>query len=260
MSFVDSHARTKERNRSNLFCGMVLFCAVTVVSAQPVVQAQPPDTLAPRVTAPIAKSSAPTAIANQTGPQWNDLNGTQKQILRPLAGTWNSMGVAHKNKWIALAVNYPSKAPAEQEKMQSRMVEWAALSPSDRALARLNFAETKKIAPSDRAAEWEAYQSLSAQEKQRLAAKGNGKPTGAAIAVTPIPASKLASVPITRRTAQQGDSTVAGKPRIDPNTLLPKPPLPAPSTPAPAIDPVAPAASEATAPASEPLSPASAPN
>lgn len=260
MSFVDSLAHTKERNRSNPFCGMVLFYAMTAVNAQPVVQVQPPDTLAPRVTAPIVKSSAPAAIANQTGPQWNDLSATQKQILRPLAGTWNSMGAAHKNKWIALALNYPAKAPAEQEKMQSRMVEWAALSPSDRALARLNFAETKKIAPSDRAAEWEAYQGLSAQEKQRLAAKGNGKPTGAAIAVTPIPANKLASVPITRRTAQQGDSTAAGKPRIDPNTLLPKPPLPAPSTPAPAIDPVAPAASEATAPASEPQSTASAPN
>ena len=253
MSFVNLPVHTKGRNRSNFFCGVVLFCAMTVVSAQPVVQAQTPDTNTPKAPTPMAKPSAPIAVATQAGPQWNDLNGTQKQILRPLAGTWNSMAVAHKNKWIALAVNYPSKAPAEQEKMQSRMAEWAALSPSDRALARLNFAETKKIAPSDRAAEWEAYQSLSAHEKQSLAAKGNGKPTGAAIAVTPIPPNKLTSVPITRRTAQQGESAATVKPRIDPNTLLPKPPIQAPSAPVSA-------ASEPPAPASEPLAAASAPN
>ena len=253
MSFVDSLARTKERNRSSLFCGLVLFCAIAFVSVQPEVQAQTPDAIAPKAPAPISKSSAPPAVASQAGPQWNDLNGTQKQILRPLAGTWNSMAVAHKNKWIALAVNYPSKAPAEQEKMQSRMAEWAALSPSDRALARLNFAETKKIAPSDRAAEWEAYQSLSAHERQSLAAKGNGKPTGAAIAVTPIPPNKLTSVPITRRTAQQGESAATAKPRIDPNTLLPKPPIQAPSAPVTA-------ASEPAATASEPSPVASAPN
>ncbi len=259
MSFADSLARTHERSRAHLFFGMVLLCAMTIVGAQPIVQVQPPG-VAQKAPTPIAKSSASTGIANQAGPQWNELSGTQRQILYPLAGTWNSMGVAHKTKWIALALNYPLKAPAEQEKMQSRMVEWASLSPSDRALARLNFAKTKKFASSDRAAEWEAYQSLSAQEKQRLAEKSKGKPTGAAVAATPVSPSKLTAVPITRRTGQQGDSTVAGKPRIDPNTLLPKPPLPASSTPAPAVDPVAPAASEATAPAIEPLPPASAPN
>jgi hypothetical protein len=175
--------------------------------------------------------------ADQAGPQWNELSGAQKQILRPLAGTWNSLGLAHKNKWIALAVNYPSKSPAEQEKMQSRMVEWAVLSPNDRALARLNFAETKKIAPTDRTAEWEAYQGLSAQEKARLAAAGKGKPAGAAVAVTPVQPNKLTPVPITRRSGQQGEPVATAKPRIDPNTLLPKPPRPAPSAPVPTSEP-----------------------
>ena len=247
MPFVDSRARSAAQTLPRLFFGMVLLCVMGVIAAQPVAH------IASKASSPITKPPTPAAVlSNQVGPQWNDLSSTQKQILRPLAGTWNSLGLAHKNKWIALAVNYPSKAPAEQVKMQSRMVEWAALSPNDRALARLNFAETKRIAPSDRAAEWEAYQSLSTQEKERLAAKGNGKPTGAAVAVTPIPPSKLTPVPITRRTSLQDGAAATAKPRIDPNTLLPKPPLPAPSTPSPVSEPLA--------PASEPQPTASSPN
>lgn len=115
--------------------------------------------------------------------------------------------------------------------MQSRMAEWAALTPSQRERARLNFADTKKVAPSTRAAEWETYQGLSDEEKRKLAAKAKAKPTGAAVAVTPVPPSKLTAVPITRHTSPEDAAAVAVKPKIDPNTLLP---LPAPAAPAPA--------------------------
>ena len=192
-----------------------------------------------------SKLSATLLVAPASGPQWQDLTATQKKILQPLAGTWSTLSSGHKGKWIALSQSYASRSPAEQEKMQSRMVEWAALTPSQRERARLNFAETKKVSPSTRAAEWETYQGLSSEEKRNLATKGKGKPTGAAVAITPVPPSKLIAVPITRHTSPDDAAAALVKPRIDPNTLLPLPvvtpvpafaPVPAPmSTPNPSV-------------------------
>jgi hypothetical protein len=172
------------------------------------------------------KASAPAPVVVQSGPRWQELTKSQRLILQPLASTWDSLTGAHKSKWIAVAQTYPSRAETEQKKMQDRMVEWAALTPVDRERARLNFAETKKIPPSDRAAEWEAYQGLSLQEKQYLASKGSARPAGAAIAVTPVAPSKLTPVPVTRHTAMQDSDAAVPKPNINPNTLLPAPPTP----------------------------------
>lgn len=165
--------------------------------------------------------SAPMQVAQPTGSRWQDLTEAQKQVLLPLAGTWDTLNSAHKGKWIALTQNYATRSPDEQKKMQGRMLEWAALTQSQREQARLNFAETKKISPSARAADWETYQGLSNEEKRDLAAKAKAKPTGAAVAVTPVPPSKLTAVPITRHTVAQDSTTASIKPRIDANTLLP---------------------------------------
>jgi hypothetical protein len=186
-----------------------------------------------QATPPASKPAKPVLIPQTYGPQWQDLTATQKKILQPLAETWGTLSLGHKEKWIALSQSYATRSPAEQEKMQSRMVEWATLTPSQRERARLNFAETKKVAPSTRAAEWEAYQGLSSEEKRKLATKGKGKPTGAAVAVTPVPPSKLTAVPITRHTSPGDAAAAAVKPRIDPNTLLPLPPVAPASVPGP---------------------------
>jgi len=224
----------------------MLLAAVPPVWAQASAPANGP------VATPWVKPSAAAPITPSAGPQWRELTAAQKQILRPLAASWDTLGAGHKSKWIALAHNYPSRAPAEQEKMQSRMAEWAALKPSERERARLNFVETKKVSPSTRAAEWEAYQGLSAQEKQRLAAKASAKPTGAAIAVQPLPQDRLTPVPITRHTPALDAGAIAAKPRINPKTLLPSPPLPAPSAPAPVASVPVEAASSAASAASAP--------
>ena len=190
----------------------------------------------------------PTQVVQLSGSRWQDLTATQKQILLPLAATWDTLNSSHKGKWIALTQNYGTRSPDEQTKMQSRMLEWAALTQSQREQARLNFAETKKISPSVRAADWETYQGLSDEEKRQLAAKAKAKPTGAAVAVTPVPPSKLTAVPITRHTANQDSASAALKPKIDANTLLPvqaPPPAPvvtssqapaAPSAPVPLVN------------------------
>ncbi len=191
---------------------------------------------------------APLPAAQATGSRWQDLTEAQRKILLPLAGTWDTLTSAHKGKWIALTQNYGTRSPEEQKKMQGRMLEWAGLSQSQREQARLNFAETKKISPSARAADWEAYQNLSAEEKRELAAKAKTKPTGAAVAVTPSPPGKLTAVPITRHTPNQDSTTAAVKPKIDANTLLPvaiSAPLPA-QAPAPAPAPASAPPSTAT--------------
>ncbi|MEO7105522.1 MAG: DUF3106 domain-containing protein [Rhodoferax sp.] len=189
-----------------------------------------------------SQPTAPVLLVHASGSQWQSLTPEQQQILQPLAAGWDSLNSAQKDKWIALTHVYSKRTPAEQQKIQSRMVGWAALTPIQRERARLNFAETKKVSRSARAAEWEAYQNLSSEEKLKLASKGKAKPTGAAIAVKPFASGKLTPVPITRHTSPNDTVAAAVKPRIDPNTLLPLPPLP------PVVIP-------ASAPASDVLSP-----
>ncbi len=227
MSFDETLTRIGSRLTLLHYLGAVALLVAVVLAT--LVANRPPsgDTPTPHAITPVAKSSGPSGAVVQAGPQWLELTTAQKKILQPLAGTWNSLGHSHKNKWIALTNNYPNRTPEDQAKLQSRMAEWAALTPSDRERARLNFAETKKLSPSTRATEWAAYQELSAEEKQSLAQKGKAKPTGAAVAVTPVSNDKLIAVPVTRRTAQLSDSSSVAKSQIDPNTLLPKPIAPA---------------------------------
>ena len=176
----------------------------------------------------------PAVIATvHAGPQWQELTPAQQKILQPLAGAWNSVAPERKNKWLALAQNYPNLGPAEQAKLQSRMVDWAALNQQERERARLNYAQTKKLAPTERSATWEAYQALSAEEKQKLAEKARAKPPGAAVAPKPVAPDTLTTVPLTRRTPEQNKPAVTAKPALDKHTLLPVAPRPAQGTSAP---------------------------
>ena len=150
----------------------------------------------------LTKSPKPVESAQSQSATWASLSPSQQSALAPLSKSWESLSEGQKRKWTAIAKGYPSLAAADQEKMHSRMVDWAALSPKDRELARLNFAQTKTVSKSDRAAEWENYQALSPEEKKKLAASGATKPVGAAVAPKPVPADKLAAVPVTRHTPE----------------------------------------------------------
>ena len=122
----------------------------------------------------------------------------QQQTLKPLASSWATLSEAHKRKWIEISKNYPLLQPEGQATMHSRMSEWAALSPQQRAEARLNFAKTKELSKQlsaeEKKAKWETYQALSAEEKQKLAAKASPRPIGAAPAVKPVAPQKLAVI------------------------------------------------------------------
>ena len=85
-----------------------------------------------------------------------------------------------------------------------------------RAQARLNFGKTKELSrqltPEEKKARWEAYQALSPEEKQKLAAKASPNPTGAATAVKPVSPQKLAAVPHAVRPGVGPEPKITGSP------------------------------------------------
>ena len=121
-----------------------------------------------------------------------------------------------------MAATYPDLGAPAREKLHDRMAEWAALSPKDREAARLNFAQSKSMAKSDRAANWEAYQALSPEERKKLAQGAKPKPTGAAVTVKPVAPEKLTSVPVTRHTPEEQRAAVASQRPINRSTLFHK--------------------------------------
>jgi hypothetical protein len=177
-------------------------------------------------------ASAPVQPANTA---WLSLSAVEQSALSPLAKHWNGLSEGQKRKWLAIAKTYPGLAQPEQEKMHGRMVEWAALSPKDREVARLNFAQTKSVAKSDRAANWEAYQALSPEQRKKLAEDAKVKPVGAAVAVKPVAQDKLAIVPVTRHSPEPERSAAAAQSPLNRNTLLPQPPAGVPPAAASAL-------------------------
>ena len=156
-------------------------------------------------------------------PIWKDLTPSQQQALQPLANTWAGLGAAQKRKWLALSKNYPDLPVEEQTKLHSRMGEWVKLSQQERTHARLNFAESQKISASERSASWLAYQALSPEEKNKLAASAAPKEKGGAVAVQLVAAQKLATVPTPPATSER-NARIGVDPRgIDLSTLLPLP-------------------------------------
>ncbi len=185
--------------------------------ANPVVVAPAPAPVAPKAMA-VAPPKPPSAAALAARPAWTELTPSQQQALGPLAGRWTEISEQQRRKWITLSQNFHKLPAPEQEKLHSRMTDWAALSVQQRNQARLNFAETNKLAPDDKKAQWEAYQALSAEEKQKLAAGATKKPAGAAIAIKPVAPQKMVVVPPKPVVTNDGNNTPASR------TLLPQVP------------------------------------
>lgn len=193
-------------------------------------QATPPAAPASAL-APGKPSLAPPQVkpATTSRPTWAELTPMQQQALKPLASSWNTINDGQKRKWLEISKNYPSLPPEGQATMHSRMNEWVMLSPQQRAQARLNFGKTRELSgqltPEEKKAKWETYQALSAEEKQRLAAKASPKPTGAATAVKPVARQKLAAVPPhpNKPVAKPAPKIMPPPPTAAGNPLAPRP-------------------------------------
>ena len=185
--------------------GVVAYAQLSAPSPQPAAAAPAPATL------------APGSIS------WSSLSREQKAALQPLASLWPTLGAEHQRKWIALTHNFNRMSQEERATLQSRMAEWVKLTPAQRTQARLNFGETRKLPIDDKKAKWEAYQSLSPEERKRLAADRPKPPAGTAPALRPAPPEKILRSP---------SATQAGSPKTplpaNRNTLLPRSPASAP--------------------------------
>ena len=171
-----------------------------------------------------------TALQPQTesGPGWETLNTPQKLALYPLAERWALISEAQKRRWLTLASNYSSLSEDERKKFHDRITDWANLSAQQRNQARLNYAVTNRLARDDKRAQWEAYQALSEEERNALAARAVPKPAGAATALRPVSPKKLAQVPA----ATEANPSRPNAPKIPPVTEH-GPRVAAPVTPVP---------------------------
>jgi Protein of unknown function (DUF3106) len=189
-----------------------------------------------QVYKPATPASAAEARKTETsGPAWSELTPLQQQALAPLMPSWSTISEQQKRKWLEISKNYRALPPEGQAMLNSRMNEWVALSPQQRAQARLNFGKSKELSkqltPEEKKAKWEAYQALSPEEKQKLAAKASPKPTGAATAVKPVAPQKLAVLPA--HSASKPAVKLAPK-------IMPSPPATVPVPVAPPAVPAAP--------------------
>lgn len=155
-------------------------------------------------------------------PTWKELTPAQQQALQPLAQQWSRLSEEHKRKWLVISRDFQSLPPVERAKLHSRMSEWASLSARQREQARLNYTGVKTLSAEEKAAQWQAYQALSPEEKRKLAAKAPASPAGVAVIKT-APSSKVANVPVTKRHSTQGAKLAAAKQPVQQHTLLPQP-------------------------------------
>lgn len=178
--------------------------------------------------APLAKpAKTPTDVvvaASLSSPDWHSLTPAQHNALKPLATSWANLSDVQKRKWLTLSANYPHMSVTEQAKLHEHMVQWAALTPRQREQARLNFAETKQITPQQKNEKWQAYQALSAEEKQKLAKSAQPKPPSTALAAQPVASDRINRMPMTKNA--HGVALPTTPPSLSKNTLLvkPKPP------------------------------------
>lgn len=134
---------------------------------------------------------APSSIEN-----WNSLTAQQKEALAPLSAAWANISPVKKQKWLDISKGFALLSEDGKETLHLRMKEWVSLSPKQREQARINFAQTKKLTTDDKQTKWQAYQALSAEEKQKLASINTAaKTVGAAPATKPVPKDKLVTTP-----------------------------------------------------------------
>ncbi len=148
-------------------------------------------------------AGARSTAAAESGPRWKDLTPAQRSALGPLERDWSGIDASRKQKWLEVANRYPSMPQAERDRITARMSEWVKLSPAERGQARLNFQNARQITPEERQERWQAYQSLSPEERNKLAERA-------------APAGNVA----TRRNGQPPRDGIQNKSNIVPNPTL----------------------------------------
>jgi hypothetical protein len=211
-----------------------------------------PPAAAPLAAAPVAAPAAAAASipavvgAGKHGvtvtktqldkPLWKDLTPIQQQALEPLTGEWDKMEGLRKKKWLEVAARYSSMKPEEQQRLHERMREFIKLTPEQRRQVRQTYARTQKLDPGEKSAQWEQYQQLPEEQKQKLAAAANAKKQ---VANLPSPSQgKVKTVPPIKARVIIPDAGGQSIPATAPATLQAGGATPAPLAPASNVQPV----------------------
>jgi hypothetical protein len=191
-------------------------------SGQPVVQADPALPATPALGSSVQPPSASSSSSASDPSTWQSLNKRQKQALAPLAEEWHELTTQQRQKWLALSKNFFQLTDEEQLTLHSRMREWAALSPRQRSQARFHFNTMQSLSAQDKRAQWEAYQALSEQEKNKLSSGPKPPAKSVARSFAP-PSTRLVSPPLLPVNTTRAVQRVAPSKPIHPKTLLPQP-------------------------------------
>lgn len=190
-------------------------CACALAGAAWVYADQHPATTPPPATAAAPKAAVPAVPGSTKNSPWHKLTHAQQTALQPLAGEWDRLDAPRRQKWLDIANRYASMKPGEQARVQERMRDWVKLTPEQRRQVRENYTRSKRIDPGQKSAQWQQYQQLSDEEKQKLAREAAARK----------PLNKIPAVDSTTRKA--------------PLSMPAQPATPAPAAPAAATVPAA---------------------
>jgi len=148
-------------------------------------------------TLSISTGAPPAQTTFVSNPLWGELTAAQQQALAPLANDWDKIESFRKKKWLEIGNKFSSMKPDEQQRVQDKMREWTKLTPEQRRIARENYTRTKKLGSDQKSAEWQQYQQLPEEQKQKLAIDAEKKKR---VANLPSPHNKNKVVPSIKST------------------------------------------------------------
>jgi hypothetical protein len=150
--------------------------------------------------------------------RWEQLSTPQQRALAPLQPHWGRIDLERRQKWLELAARFPDMSAEERAKVQERMVAWAYLPPAERGRARQQFQQTRQLSVEERHAQWQAYQALSAEQRERWAREAQARGAGPSTAA-PLREPR----PLAHSFQQPGLPKIATTPEfVEPSTLLPR--------------------------------------
>lgn len=181
MASINTLPSAGNKVRRPAFLGAAAVAGALAVIIAGAVTAQTPTTPVPAqqaaatpavavkpASAPSAKAPAAAALAK---PLWVSLSPAQKTALEPLVGEWDRMEAPRKQKWLEIANRFASMKPDEQARVHEKMREWVKMTPDERRLVRENYTKAKKLDVTQKSEQWEKYQQLPEEQKQKLAAE-----------------------------------------------------------------------------------------
>jgi hypothetical protein len=216
-------------------------------SASPIGAPAPGGNATAKAPAPTLAVELPGLPGSNSPMAWSRLSAAEHVALAPFEAQWDSFSDERKRKWIKIASRYPKMSPDAQKRLHERMSEWARMTPDQRRVARENYQVSKELPREARQNAWKAYQQLSEEQKERLAASER-KRRPSVVSAPPLAHKEIKGIDRLVNAREHGASEVAAASAA------------AAALPSPAATPAIPAAGSFVPATPVPVSPAEAPS